>query len=133
MFEGRHLSLSMITKRLCNGENMELTYEYPPVTDELLREAVRRIVKAGNPIKIVLFGSRARGDARPKSDLDLLVIEESVLPRFKRSPPYYRALVEVFPSIDLVVWTPEEVASWANVRNFFVTTALRQGKILYER
>lgn len=111
----------------------QISYEYPPVTDELLREAVRRIVQAGNPIKVVLFGSRARGDARPESDLDILVIEESAVPRYKRSPPYYRALVGVFPSIDLVVWTPAEISSWANVRNFFVTTALRQGRVLYER
>lgn len=112
---------------------MELAYPYPPVTDELLQEAVRRIVQAGNPIKIVLFGSRARGEGRPDSDLDLLIIEESSLPRYKRSPRYRLALVGLFPSKDVVVWTPEEVANWANVPNFFVTTALREGKVLYER
>jgi len=111
----------------------QVAYEYPPVTDELLREAVRRIVQAGNPIKIVLFGSRGRGDARPESDLDLLIIEESNLPRYKRSPPYYRALVGLFPSKDIVVWTPEEAAEWANVAAAFITTALREGRVLYER
>ncbi len=40
-------------------------------------QAVRRMVAVGNPIKIVLFGSRARGEARPDSDLGLLVIEGS--------------------------------------------------------
>ena len=78
---------------------MSLEYEYPAVTEELLHEVVRRILSIGSPEKIVLFGSRARGDARADSDLDILIIEESELPRYKRSPPYLRALATVFPSI----------------------------------
>jgi len=108
-------------------------FVYPPVTDELLGEMVRRIRAAGNPLKIVLFGSRARGDARPDSDIDLLVIEESDLPRYRRSAVYRRALVGLFPSKDIVVWTPAEVLEWANVPNAFITTALDEGKVLYER
>lgn len=111
---------------------MKDTYEYPPVTEQTYEEVVRRILQAGSPLKIVLFGSRAQGEARPDSDLDLLIIEESTLPRYKRSPRYRRALVGVFPSKD-VVWTPQEIAAWSNVPGFFVTTALREGKNLYER
>lgn len=55
---------------------------FPPVTDQLLAEVVRRIPTIGAPVKIVLFGSHAKGTARPDSDLDLLIIEESDLPRF---------------------------------------------------
>ncbi|WP_288088501.1 nucleotidyltransferase domain-containing protein [Roseiflexus sp.] len=50
---------------------------YPPVTDALLREIVARICAVGDPIKIILFGSRARGDARSDSDIDLLVIDSA--------------------------------------------------------
>lgn len=112
---------------------MDPILEYPPVTDELLEEVVRRILAAGSPIKIILFGSRARGAARPHSDLDLLIIEESDLPRYKRPVPYLRALVGLFPAKDVVVWTPEEVAAWAEVPNAFITTVLREGKVLYGR
>ena len=108
-------------------------YVYPPVTDDLLAEMVRCIRMVGDPIKIVLFGSRARGDARPDSDIDILVVEESDLPRYKRAPRYLRALVGLFPSTDVVVWTPAEIEEWAGVPNAFVTTALREGRVLYER
>ena len=64
---------------------MSRTVEYPLVTDQLLQEVVRRILSVGTPHTIVLFGSQARGDARPDSDLDLLIIEASDLPRYKRA------------------------------------------------
>jgi uncharacterized protein len=105
--------------------------DYPAVTADLLAEAVRRIRQAGDPLTIVLFGSHARGTARPDSDLDLLVIEESALPRYQRAARYLRALVGLFPAKDVVVWTPAEVAAWAGVPNAFITTALREGKVLY--
>jgi predicted nucleotidyltransferase len=60
------------------------------VDGQMMDEIVRRIVSVVQPEKIVLFGSRARGDARPSSDLDLLVIAESDEPRFRRSSRVYR-------------------------------------------
>jgi len=112
---------------------MNLHLDNPPVTSEILAEAVSRILAAGSPLKIVLFGSRARGEAGPGSDLDLLIVEESHLPRYKRAARYLRALVGVFPAKDVVVWTPQEIEAWSRVPNAFVTTALREGKTLYAR
>jgi len=106
---------------------------YPPVTDELLADVVRRILTVGSPRKIVLFGSWARGNARPDSDLDLLIIEDSALPRYQRSARYRRALCGVFPAKDVVVWTPLEVEEWKAVPNAFISTVLSEGKVLYER
>jgi len=110
---------------------MVLGDSYPVVTEVLLEEVVERICQAGSPQRIVLFGSRARGEARPDSDLDLLIVEESDLPRHQRSPRYYHALAGLFPAKDILVYTPAEVAKWADVPNAFVTTALREGKVLY--
>ena len=110
---------------------MSQAREYPTVTEQLLDEVVRRVLLVGSPHKIVVFGSRARGDARPDSDLDLLIIEDSDRPRYQRSPRYYHALAGLFPAKDILVYTPEEVKEWSDVPNAFVTAALREGKVLY--
>jgi len=107
--------------------------DHPQVTEKLLQEVVRHILSVGAPHTVVLFGSQARGDARSDSDLDLLIIEDADLPRYKRAVPYLRALVGLFPAKDVVVWTPAEVQAWAAVPHAFITTALREGKILYAR
>ncbi|TKB81877.1 MAG: nucleotidyltransferase domain-containing protein [Nitrospira sp.] len=106
---------------------------FPPVTEALLSSIVQRILSIGSPEKIVLFGSRARGVARPDSDLDLLIIEVSALPRFRRSSRYRRALCGLYPAKDIVVWTPQEVQEWAGLPNSFISMALTGGKVLYER
>ncbi|MGB3216223.1 MAG: nucleotidyltransferase domain-containing protein, partial [Anaerolineae bacterium] len=92
-----------------------------------LKEMVRRILVTGHPQKIILFGSRARGDARPDSDYDLLLIEPSDQSRYRR------ALVGLAPAKDILVWTPEEVAEWREVPNAFITAALSEGVVLYEQ
>lgn len=112
---------------------MNLILDNPPVTSEVLEEVVRRVLTVGSPLKIVLFGSQARGGAGPASDLDILIVEESDLPRYRRAARYLRALVGVFPAKDVVVWTPQEIEAWSRVPNAFVTTALREGTTLYAR
>jgi uncharacterized protein len=101
---------------------------------ETLTEIVRRIRSVANPRKIVLFGSRARGEHRPDSDIDLLVIDDSSLPRHRRSIPLYAALADLPINVDaeIVVYTPAEVVEWQEAKSAFVTTALREGRVLYE-
>ncbi len=101
--------------------------------DQQLDEMIQRILTVGNPDKIVLFGSRARGEANPDSDYDLLLIETSTLPRYKRAARYRRALIGTAPSKDVLVWTPAEVEKWSGVPNAFITTVLREGVVLYDR
>jgi len=100
---------------------------------DLLADIVSRIVETAQPEKIILFGSRARGDARPGSDFDLLVIKESDEPRYRRDAPLYLALAGVNAPVDVLTYTPEEVRDWSAVPQAFITTAVREGKVVYER
>jgi predicted nucleotidyltransferase len=103
------------------------------MTEDVVQDIIRRIVATAPPQKIILFGSRARGDARPGSDFDLLVIKESSEPGYRRDAPLYAALADLPVEVDVLVYTPEEVADWAQVPQAFVTTATREGKTIYER
>src|SRR5438045_9341941 len=103
----------------------------PRVNDALLQEIVARIVRVAQPDKIILFGSRARGDARQDSDIDLLVIAPSSKARYRRAVPLYGALSDIIISMDIMVYSPEEVEEWSEVQQAFVTTAVREGQVIY--
>ncbi len=61
----------------------------------------------------------------------MLILEDSELPGYRRSPRYYDALSGLFPAIDILVYTPEEVHEWSGVPNAFETVAMRKGRVLY--
>ena len=103
------------------------------LTEEILQEMVRRVVKSVDPEKIILFGSYAYGQPHEASDVDLLVIMSSYKPRWQRSIPIYDALRGLLIPKDVIVYTPEEVDEWSEVPQAFVTRTFRNGRILYER
>ncbi len=99
---------------------------------ETLEKITRRIVDGFHPQRLILFGSRARGDERRDSDFDLLIIAPSDQSRWQRVVPVYRALAGLGVSKDVAWWTPEEIAEWRNVKTHFINTVLREGIVLYE-
>jgi predicted nucleotidyltransferase len=100
---------------------------------ECLAEAVRRIVQQFDPLRIILFGSWARGDARPDSDIDLLVVLPHVENKRRTAIGIGNVLSDLPASKDIVVTTPEEIASRGNVIGDVLRPALREGKVIYER
>ena len=102
-------------------------------TDLLLAEMVTRIRTVARPDRIILFGSRARGTERPESDYDLLVILPSCQPRYRRASRFYTALADLPVEVEVLVYTPAEAQEWSVVPEAFVTTAVREGRVLYER
>ncbi|MBU4292623.1 MAG: nucleotidyltransferase domain-containing protein [Actinobacteria bacterium] len=99
----------------------------------IIKKITDKIKKAVDPEKIILFGSYATGKQKIESDLDILIIMNSNLPRYKRSVPIYKALAGVLIPKDIIVYTPEEVEDWKDVPQAFVTTAVSKGKVLYEK
>jgi len=109
----------------------------PKSEQELLQSMVDIIVREADPERIILFGSRARGDARPDSDVDLLIIESEPFSvqhsRFKASGNLYMKLADIGVSKDLLLYSRDEVDYLADSRNHVVGRAIREGKVLYER
>ena len=108
--------------------------EYPvPVTEDLLQEIARQIVKNFDPEKVILFGSRSSGTPRIDSDVDLLVIMNTSGSPIQRAVEVKRACRPRFVSMDVLVKTPEEVATRLQQGSFFLRQILEQGRVLYER
>jgi predicted nucleotidyltransferase len=100
---------------------------------ECLPEMVRRIVQRFDPLRIILFGSWARGEARPDSDVDLLVVLSHVENKRQATIELLRTLNGVPVAKDIVVTTPDEIATRGNVIGPVLRPALREGKVVYER
>jgi predicted nucleotidyltransferase len=101
--------------------------------NELLRTITTRIAEAVRPEKIILFGSWARGERGPHSDIDLLIIQESDLSRPQRYAQVRRLFWGMGVPMDILVYTPEEFARYQSVPGSFTHTVAREGKDLYAR
>lgn len=93
-------------------------------------EAVRRIVEAVQPQRVILFGSAARGDGDGASDLDFLVVKQCACRR-EVAAKIYRALIGVGRAVDVVVVTPEDVGRYRNSPCTVIEPAMREGKVVY--
>lgn len=106
-------------------------------TKAFLKEITDKIVGAVSPRKIVLFGSYARGDEGPESDLDLLVIQDMPFvpdgSRLKEMGMLWRLLADIKIPKDILIYTPDEVSRWESSLNHIIPTALREGMVLHER
>lgn len=92
------------------------------------------VVGATLPLAVVLFGSRARGDHGPTSDIDLLIVVPDGVARrdVYRSLAAHRVLGETATPVDLVVATPSGLAAaWGNQWSVLHWTQ-EQGVVLYE-
>lgn len=105
------------------------------ITNPAIRDAwpgaMKRIVDAFEPEQVILFGSQARGDAGPQSDVDLLVVFDRIDDRSEQRVEIRRALRDMPFAKDVLVATPGEVAHPA--AGTAIAEAAREGLIVYER
>jgi uncharacterized protein len=115
------------------SERVLKSMERPVVDKVLIQEIVRKIVAAFNPRRIILFGSRARGDQREDSDIDLFIEMETNLHPVKRRTQIRELFERQWWSMDLIVKTPEEVLRERNSLISLVPDIEHEGEVLYER
>ena len=99
----------------------------------IITSMANHIVERFNPLKIVLFGSRARGDARPGSDVDLLVVLPEEDNDRRHVVAILRELRDYPVAKDIVVTSPTELAEYADVCGHVLHYASRDAVTLYER
>ncbi|MBC8232400.1 nucleotidyltransferase domain-containing protein [bacterium] len=101
------------------------------LSENTLREIVRRIVEVAQPEKIILFGSAARGEMGPNSDVDLLVVKSGEFDQSRLVGDVYVNLHGVGQAVDVILATPEQVERYRNTHCLIIAPALREGKEVY--
>jgi predicted nucleotidyltransferase len=99
----------------------------------LINRMVKRIVKKFHPEKIILFGSQARGEAKPDSDVDLLVIMSCKGAQHEKAVEILETLDDIVIPTDVIVTSPEDFARRKEVVGTIEWPAAREGKVLYAR
>ena len=94
-------------------------------------ELVRRIVQAVQPIRIILFGSAARGEMGPDSDLDVMVVMPDGAHRGKTAQEIYRQMWGFGLAKDIIVITETDIRDYGSNPYLVIKNALDQGKELY--
>ena len=101
------------------------------VTPEILDDLVKRIVQAVHPRRIILFGSGARGEMGPHSDLDVLVVMPDGVHRRQTAQVIYRSLMGFGIAKDVVVATEGDLREYGDNPSLVLFPALREGREVY--
>jgi predicted nucleotidyltransferase len=96
-----------------------------------IRAMVDRMVRRFHPERVILFGSCARGDAGPDSDVDLLVVMPVKGPKHKKQVEIRGALHDIRVPKDIIVTTPEDFEWRKEIPGTIEYPAAKEGKVLY--
>src|SRR5262249_6004575 len=101
------------------------------VAQEVFERSVQRVVAVAQPERIILFGSAAREEMGPNSDVDLLVVKSGEFDQGRVLGDIYVSLHGVGQAVDMVLVTPEQVERYRNTHCLVIAPALREGKKIY--
>lgn len=103
-----------------------------PVSEETISKMTAALVEAAGPKRVILFGSRARGDAGEDSDFDVMVVEERLPNKFAEMVRLNRVLRPFDIAVDLLVVSEKQFEYWRDTPGNVYYEAAADGKILYE-
>jgi predicted nucleotidyltransferase len=129
-------SILLLEEVVCNHTtNKEMLMQ--PADDrnkpeqQILAELVSRIIHAVQPQRIILFGSAARGQLGPNSDLDVLVVMPDGIHRRRTEQTIYRNLKGLGWAKDIIVVTESDIRDYGDNPSLVLYSALQEGKELY--
>lgn len=105
--------------------------EHMRIPKPMLEDIIQRIVRIANPERILLFGSAARGEMGPDSDLDLLVIKRGLFKRRALAQEIYMNLFGAGIPVDIIIATPDEVENYRDKVGSIIPIALSEGREIY--
>ena len=98
---------------------------------DLIEEIVKRLTKAVRPVRVILFGSAARGEMGPASDVDLLVVVPDGTRRRDASRKAFRALSGLGIAKDVIVVTESDLEEFGDNPSLVIKPALEEGREVY--
>ena len=101
------------------------------IPQKAIDEVVQQIVEKFKPQKIILFGSYARGNPSPESDVDMLVVMDTPLKEVQQAIQICQQIEYRF-GLDLIVHTPKHLAERLKMGDWFLRDVVKEGKVLYE-
>lgn len=98
-----------------------------------IKKVVKRLREQYKPDKVILFGSGARNEIGPDSDLDFFIIKRTQKPRLDRMYEVDGLFFDREVPMDFLIYTPKEVKTRLLLGDLFVKEIINQGKVLYEQ
>jgi predicted nucleotidyltransferase len=102
------------------------------IDEQILQQAVARIVALAQPSRVILFGSYGRGEADEGSDVDLMVVKPRVDNRGEEMIQLYQVVGQIGAGVDVLVYSEEEYQRRRQVPGTVLYWAHKEGRTLYE-
>jgi predicted nucleotidyltransferase len=98
---------------------------------KMITELVQRIVEIAHPLRIILFGSAARGEMKPDSDIDVLIVVPEGTHRRHTAQKIYRHMIGFPVAVDVVVATESDLRTFGENFSLVYYPVLREGREIY--